>query len=807
MKLNKTAKILLVISLIVSVYSTSTNTHTNTHSRTKSKTSSKTSFKTTSKTSTETSIFGSFKLEKIKSHQDTKVSSDSAIRKGTNVFSVSGASDDSLTDLNIGPGPIYLTGWLKYLRYNKADEIKGEKKSFFLNNNFYQQYKSAPNADYKNEKEKDGIGKLVNKYIKSPQHFYAILMRNNLNILSGKSANLISQNVDLLDISNIDDVLEQPGYGEGSDNINGIQDFGNFSEGYCFKILTNANTDIWVFCADDEETKSRFMLWFKKLKIQTQRDNGQIKIPQAMKPKNQKTIESMLQPDNTNGMTVGKDGLQIDPTKNNMTDGYWITLQDWSQCSLKCGGGTSTMQRMCIPPKNGGSPCEGKAVLSKACNQQPCPAVLSTTEKTSSSSKKTMKPVVRVLPFSTRPQRYSKCVIKESDLMYTQNFNGRESNNPNLKGDSTTSASMQIPTRVIMNNATISVYAGESYDSQIVIFNIQQTAFSQSKNHATCFILRDPKKSAELCPFGFDSSSKMLDEWESQFQLFKDRCSQPRETNGKNLTTDQEMAKKLEDKIKTAKKGLLEEQEKEIKAQAVDDEETTLEKKEEKTNQITLQAIQKELNIEALVKKEEADREKLEETLMIQTIEEEKKKSDCLISAIQQKEIEDETNKKTQEAEKVIEQAKKAAAAQVIERRESLKKQITQMRAEAEKRKKKLSAQLQTVKTQMAQTMGKVYKKGNAESCVTALSTEQERANYCVANFPDDMDAFSNCKQAENFCSLCCEFEFGEMNGVERTACKQKACPAVVAKETGQPVQGPTDPTGQWVWQAGMQSS
>jgi hypothetical protein len=58
-----------------------------------------------------------------------------------------------------------------------------------------------------------------------------------------------------------------------------------------------------------------------------------------------------------------------------LTDGYWIVLQMWSQCTLKCGGGKSFLQRMCVPPKDGGKPCEGEAILSKDCNKQPCPGV------------------------------------------------------------------------------------------------------------------------------------------------------------------------------------------------------------------------------------------------------------------------------------------------------------------------------------------------------------------------------------------------------------------------------------------------
>jgi len=40
-------------------------------------------------------------------------------------------------------------------------------------------------------------------------------------------------------------------------------------------------------------------------------------------------------------------------------DGYWVVKQDWSSCTLACGGGTQTLHRECIPPLTGGKPCAG----------------------------------------------------------------------------------------------------------------------------------------------------------------------------------------------------------------------------------------------------------------------------------------------------------------------------------------------------------------------------------------------------------------------------------------------------------------
>jgi len=59
-------------------------------------------------------------------------------------------------------------------------------------------------------------------------------------------------------------------------------------------------------------------------------------------------------------------------------DGYWVTINDWTACSLKCGGGVSTLQRACVPPKNGGKTCKGTAINNKVCNVKPCPDIKNT---------------------------------------------------------------------------------------------------------------------------------------------------------------------------------------------------------------------------------------------------------------------------------------------------------------------------------------------------------------------------------------------------------------------------------------------
>ena len=54
----------------------------------------------------------------------------------------------------------------------------------------------------------------------------------------------------------------------------------------------------------------------------------------------------------------------------------WADWEDWSECSVACGGdGTKTRTRSCIPPSNGGFDCPTDSQTETAdCNNGPCPS-------------------------------------------------------------------------------------------------------------------------------------------------------------------------------------------------------------------------------------------------------------------------------------------------------------------------------------------------------------------------------------------------------------------------------------------------
>ena len=525
------------------------------------------------------------------------------------------------------------------------------------------------------------------------------------------------------------------------------------------------------------------MTILRKIKIRRQRDSGII-VSSPIPPVTE-TLQSILT-GNTPKLDTDKEknlGVTFNSTTSKVVDGYWIVLQQWTQCSLKCGGGVSTLQRMCVPPKDGGKPCDGPAIMTKPCNIQPCPQVKEL--KKVQNNTVTNKPIVKIMPFSDRPQRYTKCIVKESDMLFTKDLTVAQKVNY--------VENLQIPVRVVMNNRTLSIFGSSDYDSLMKSFELSDTEFAPSKFHKDCFIITEGKanldpnnsalKQAELCPFGFDRKDKVYQEWFYDFNLFKFQCHSEREVlnNDEIKALDDKLKKKIDD----AKLDIIEERQRIIKEKMKPDNIKII-----KTNQIALQAIQKEMTLEQMLKKEEEEREQEAETELLQEIDSEKNKKHCLVKAIKERELEDQYNLKEKAEDAEAQKIKDQAAREVIIRRSQLKSQMLNMRRKAERKKLRLRAQLQAVRYSMAADMKNLYKIGDMNKCKTAMLSTTNRDSYCGVNFPDDYVKYTSCKtEEEDFCYLCCETEFGDMHMDKRQQCYDTICK--VKTEVND---------GRWVW-------
>jgi hypothetical protein len=290
--------------------------------------------------------------------------------------------------------------------------------------------------------------------------------------------------------------------------------------------------ELWLLCSDDDISKIRLMNLLLKLKLKKQHEVG---IYASITPMTGtggltgQTISGLLNPDNK----------PINDPNAAPTDGRWITLQDWSQCTLKCNGGLEYQHLMCIPPRAGGKPCEGSDIRTRPCNTQPCPQVNTLTD--SLDGNKIEKPIVKIMPISSRPQRYDKCYLKDTDALMEKNdketANAINPNNEQLP---------KIPVRLVMNNKSVSVYQDDTLHTNYMTFLLKDTIFAGVAGEATCFILSGNNNKVKFCSLG---DAKFVDEWNYDFNLFKNQCKQKRETVELDTSEEEKLKKEYNDKI------------------------------------------------------------------------------------------------------------------------------------------------------------------------------------------------------------------------------------------------------------------
>ena len=78
------------------------------------------------------------------------------------------------------------------------------------------------------------------------------------------------------------------------------------------------------------------------------------------------------------------------------------------------------------------------------------------------------------------------------------------------------------------------------------------------------------------------------------------------------------------------------------------------------------------------------------------------------------------------------------------------------------------------------------------------MKDEASKNNYCASNY-DDVVQFTQCKDSDDFCTVCCEKEFGDMHLDHRKECIKEVCKANGNTPNGKE-HGYEDGNGKWVW-------
>ncbi len=208
---------------------------------------------------------------------------------------------------------------------------------------------------------------------------------------------------------------------------------------------------------------------------------------------------------------------------------------------------------------------------------------------------------------SGRKQRYEAGVIKEGDLeILLEDF--KDMKRP-----------PRLPTRVVLNNRTISIFQADHYESIYMSFELSNLDQIQLNpiDPESCFILkdkRDPSKKITLCAMqsGKLSAEEELNNWTDAIYLFKEKFAGKK----KFVTRDGKVDAELQRRRKTVEVEIREQEIERRDNERDDKKEGLMEKQIQKVSQMAYAAVQKELKFEEMLEHEEMLRQQEEEKEM-----------------------------------------------------------------------------------------------------------------------------------------------------------------------------------------------
>lgn len=721
----------------------------------KSKMSTSTHFSTTFKTQTHTSSQTMFQTQSLANFKlgftsNLKQSS----KKNTNGLELK--SNTNQEELKKG---VIWSGWIKYFKLFNSEKPAG----FKINSQFFQQNINYPGIDVKEKKD----GEYSN--IRDKFYFYAVLYTSHLNIYPDKSDFHV---VSFFEIDNMVPLIDDK-------NIHGgLKNLGKFPEGFCFHVQTtskpldrllNKSDDVYkyIICCDTQLQMLSFLKSLKRTKIENQRKKGIVIVPK--KEKSQLTQKEIIK-SNHNIDFSKADGNDQFHTKSE-DDDRWVVINEWSQCSQKCGGGTTTLQRKCILTDR---PCKGNAILTKKCNTESCPKYVNNLIK---ANELRMAPIVIKQPISNKPERYEKCITKEQDILLS-------------KFEKKTGKKYRIPARIIMNTDTLDLYLdADDIKSNIENFKLYETELEKSKVNYECFILKSPSKKLEICPFNLgtedmnDSELQKIDttsipenkimfynQWSYDYNLFKYQC--------KRANREKELKLKLNDNYNKKKDQIKQEIDEErkqlINKKKQEDERLNVIDQLNKNKYITFEALKKEAKLEEMIEAEEKQREELNISRLKKQLQElSNKEKQCRLQ-IKEKEMASQLNLQAKVDQIRLESAKKEAQNTILKQREELKKKIETMKNRYKRREGEMKREITNLRMKISKEYKNSYKKGNSEKCKAALESKDKKKAYCDANFTVDYSKHTLC--LEDFCQTCCDNEFGVVYAMEKQKCIDEVC-------------------------------
>lgn len=648
---------------------------------------------------------------------------------------------------------VFFEAWAHYFHEEYSDNFK--PKNFFENRDYFQQRIKM------NDKNKsDNLGSIA---IPDRSSFYIVLYKDILSFYSSRD-NIERKIIENVLIKNIAIIPED------NFKLGGVKDLRKISNYFCLSIQTSKPNDnktnlneIWTVCFENENLKTKLLSLLIKFKVDNQRANDQFI-----------TSKSLKKDSNSQSSSSSNDDQA--PTDGDVQDGKLVLLQDWSECTLKCGGGKSYQQWMCIPPKNGGEPCDTELIKSKDCNIQPCPLAQELAEAKADETQ-FKKPIIKIGPFSQRHNRYSVCVIKEGEGF-------------RLEKDENSDDYNRIPSKILMNTNTISIFEDDTYSKLVYSFILDNTNLTVEKDFCT-FSLKDNQNQIILRGFeqscGSIQENKFVKSWDRDFNVFKNDCKKGRQ----NVLINEEDQKKIDSLAKKSNELLYASNQAEkaenLRESFAAGQQGVISNNVTDTKKTGLKAIDKETQIENMILQEEKEREALEIATIQDNINKEKEKADNLNKTIKEKEMDDVFIEQERDSEKEIVEAKKEAQEKIEGKRTDLKDKIAKLRKMAQMKKSQMMGQLKNSKTKLAKKVMNAMKEGSSVICNVGKVKDKQsvRDDYCNKAFAEDFFSNNECKNVDNFCYTCCEKEFGNLHLDKREDCYNE-CDGLKASSNNQ---------------------
>lgn len=450
------------------------------------------------------------------------------------------------------------------------------------------------------------------------------------------------------------------------------------------------------------------------------------------------------------------DGEEVSGSMDAMKrkDGKWLIIKNWSECTKKCGGGQSVLERICIPAQHGGKPCYGPTSLNKACNTNPCPAEADAANPVLELPDKVEKTEIMMKQMSNRPNRYEECIVREGDLAVARE---------DLVGFPEIP---RIPVRVVLNNKTIVIYDNDNYDSTTFAFSLHEVVVSDWKQDPKlCFQLNNPAANKKVALCVVESACKgdpheAKEQWKEDIVHFATDCQVryvvklPARNSAevKNEECKEEKALETNEENKTVKSNKM------------------LDESVHETAKLAADAVDKELKAEELDEQEEKLRQKEAVEEMEKKVKEEKEKEKCIKKAIKRKSAAQQRKAHAIEVASKINEIKQSTIEEIESQQENHRKKMKKLRQSFERSKLNRQRELAEIKMTMTKDMIDAEKEGDATKC-SPTTPVKARQNYCNEKFGEDWNQNKNCQDAAQFCEVCCEQEFGMMHNDMRDAC------------------------------------